>query len=105
MYVLAVKIPTKLGTKNYFKPSSKQYCAIGYLSHHLLGTSRKYLALFDCDRGGLLSKIGVTLDDLVRLVKSNDSAPTQKARLIVFRDYCKKWGITIIERTTKTEGE
>jgi len=98
MTIHTVPMPRRLGKGKYYTPSCKRYCAVGWLNRHLRDVGPKdysYQAM-NFTPGSYLEDFlgGVSLADMIR---ANDDAPNEKARLAAFRVSCAELNIAIEE--------
>ncbi len=100
---ISIPMPRRLCKDELYKPSSKQYCAVGYLLHHVCGVPANRLI------GGYYYVPDESIKKIHRLlpqseilwsamVRKNNQASTQKLRIASFKKFCEKLGVKLIAR-------
>jgi len=97
---LNVTIPTprRLCIGVFYNSKSKEYCGVGYLLHHITGaTAKEVSSEGEHFNESKLSKLfGEKYWELrEHYVDANNDAPTQKARITSFKEFCGKLGIKL----------
>lgn len=97
--MIKIKMPKRLIREELYDYTSKQYCAIGYVLRHTLGTKPADMGIDTVDgvsASRILSNLtGVRVNKYNEWMEANDFAKTNYERLKVFRSFAPICGFEV----------